>query len=170
MNASQLLKNPKIQAYIQEMQRQRQERTAITADRVIQEIAHIAFSRVTDIFSFDGENIVYKSSELLPESAKAAIAEIGSTKSTRSTRKGEEVDLRLKVKLHSKTAALQQLVKLLGMEKEAALKAVLGMGYQVIDPTTGEAITIDAGETDTDLESEIESESESEDSEDLEDD
>ena len=41
-NANRLLTNADIQAYIEKLQGKRQKRTEITADRVIQELAHIA--------------------------------------------------------------------------------------------------------------------------------
>lgn len=48
-NASKLLRNPKVQEYISALRQQQSERTGITADSVLNEIAKIAFTKDVEI-------------------------------------------------------------------------------------------------------------------------
>lgn len=48
VSSSKLLRNPKIQEYIAEKQKELQERSEITQDMVIHELAAVAFSKITD--------------------------------------------------------------------------------------------------------------------------
>ena len=48
VNGSKLLRNTKVQEYISERMKERQQRTEVTQDMVIKELAAIAFARVTD--------------------------------------------------------------------------------------------------------------------------
>lgn len=71
---SRLLRNVKVQQYIKEKMEEREQRTEVTQDMVIKELAAIAFSKASDYAKlkkmkrnvpvFDGENIVdYKEEE-----------------------------------------------------------------------------------------------------------
>lgn len=97
-----LLRNPKIQAYMKERQQKLQERTEITQDRVLLELARIAFSSGSDFAKvvtkprtrhvWDDEKQEYKDKEELEQfvelvdtdelhaDKKAAIASIKETK------------------------------------------------------------------------------------------
>ena len=125
-----LLTKPDIQAYIQQLQRARSSRTEIDADRVFTELAKIAFSDIKNVFELTEEGLVLKPLDQMSDEVSGAI---------------ESLDLgaTTKVKLHSKMSALDRLIKLLGMDKEAAIKAVIAMGYGVSDPRTGEKVTIE---------------------------
>ena len=48
VNGSKLLRNAKVQEYISERMRERQQRTEVTQDMVVKELAAIAFARATD--------------------------------------------------------------------------------------------------------------------------
>lgn len=72
--ASRMLRNVKVQEYISEKQKEIEKRTEVTQDKVIKELAAIAFSNASDYAKlkkmkrnvpvFDGENIVdYKEEE-----------------------------------------------------------------------------------------------------------
>lgn len=76
VNASKLLRNTKVQEYISKKQKEIEKRTEVTQDMVIQELASIAFSKVSDYVKlkkmkknvpvFDGEDIVdYKEEEYM---------------------------------------------------------------------------------------------------------
>lgn len=73
-NGSRMLRNDKVQKYISEKMKEREQRTEITQDMVIRELSAIAFSKASDYAKlkkmkrnvpiFDGENIVdYKEEE-----------------------------------------------------------------------------------------------------------
>lgn len=128
-----LLAKPNIQAYLQRLQRARSQRTEIDADRVFAELAKIAFSDIKNVFELTEEGLVLKPLDQMSDEVSGAI---------------ESLDLgaTTKVKLHSKMSALDRLIKLLGMDKEAMIKGVIAMGYDVSDPRTGEKVAIESGD------------------------
>lgn len=144
-----LLKKVEIQQMIQELQQQRQQRTQITADRVLQEVARIAFARITDVTSFDANGVVLKNSTELPHDVTAAIESVSST----ATDGEYGTRTSLKVKMHSKVAALEKLTRLLGMELSGAIQSVLRAGYVIVDPHTGEEVK-PGGTTESETDSE----------------
>lgn len=125
VNGSKLLRNTKVQEYISQKQKEIQKRTEITQDKVIKELANIAFSNGTDfvqiverqyeenIYDDDGNCIgtkpkKYKCLELtatdeLTEEQKSAIAGI------KQTTNGIEI------KTNDKVKALELLGKHLGI-------------------------------------------------------
>lgn len=54
VNASKLLRNTKVQEYISERMKEREERTEITQDKVIKELANIAFLNLKNIYNKNG--------------------------------------------------------------------------------------------------------------------
>jgi len=137
--SARLLANVSVQAYIQQLQKARSQRTEIDADRVLKEYARIAFSNVTDVLSFDGGGVTIKDSKDLSQDVTAALdsiecVTIDSEASSRTA---------VKVKMHSKIVALGAIAKLIGMDKEAMIKGVIAMGYDVSDPRTGEKVAIE---------------------------
>lgn len=98
-----LLTKADIQAAIQAAQRERSAQTGITAARVVQEIARIAFADPRDIAQWDALQVAVRDSAELTDDAAAAISEIKSTKDG------------VTVKLHSKVSALEQLAKHVGL-------------------------------------------------------
>lgn len=121
-NASRLLTNADVAAYIQELQAQRSQRTEITADRVLQEIAAIAFAKLTDAVSFDRRGVTFKDSKELEESTKAALASVTYSESAQG-------GIRQSLKMHDKISALTLLCKHLGIAE--------GKEPDDPDPTTG---------------------------------
>lgn len=103
-----LLKNVEIQTRISELMNERSRRTEITADRVIQEIAKIAFSDIGEYMTWDQDgNITMLSSDNLDTSVIRAIK---SNRTLRPIGDGEEViDSSLEVKFHPKLKALELL-------------------------------------------------------------
>lgn len=98
-----------IQEYIQQLQKERSERTQITADRVIQELALIGFSNVED-FDVDDYGKISLNEGAKPES-KRSIASI--KRKTRQIGKLKEYDV--EVKFWNKNDALKQLGMHLGI-------------------------------------------------------
>ena len=97
------LRKPQIQEEIQKRMEERQKRTEITQDMVLQELAAIAFARATDYVSVMGGMVQVKDTDQLSDSQIAAIAGI------KETQNGIEV------KLGSKEKTLELLGRHLGM-------------------------------------------------------
>ncbi len=89
------LKKPEIQKCLQGLMDARSERTRITADKVLDEIAKLAFSNILHYASFDDDRVRFKPSDDLNREEAACISEVSAdvvtTESgddyTRTTRK-----------------------------------------------------------------------------------
>lgn len=113
--AHDLLKKPEIQTYIAKLQEKRSLRTQITADRVLEELAAIAFSNVSDVVQADRNGIVITDLDELPMTVQAAIAEVSSF--SRESAEGN-VTTSTKVKMHDKLGALRPLAQHLGITSD----------------------------------------------------
>ena len=103
---SRMLRNVKVAAYIQERMEERQKRTEITQDRVLEELAAIAFARATDYAEVKGECVKIKDTSKLSEQQIRAIAGI------------KEGKFGVELKLNDKEKALELLGRHLGMFKD----------------------------------------------------
>lgn len=103
VTANGLLKMPKVKAEIARIQAKLAKDLNINPARVLGELAKVAFSRITDVATWDnrGADLV-NSDEITPDQA-AAIAEI------RNTKEGPVI------KMHDKLAALDKLGRHLGL-------------------------------------------------------
>ena len=104
--AARLLKNVKVKAYLEERIRERQKRTEITQDRVLREIAAIAFADIGDIVSVSGGAVCLANTNELPEEKRKMISGI------KEGREGVEV------KMYDRLRALELLGRHLGMFDE----------------------------------------------------
>lgn len=104
--ATRMLRNVKVAAYIQEWMRERQKRTEITQDRVLQELAAIAFAKATDYAEVEDGQVIIKDTVNLDEQQVKAIAGI------------KEGKYGIEVKLNDKEKALELLGRHLGMFKD----------------------------------------------------
>lgn len=113
---SENLSKPVIQLAIEEAQAKRSERTQITADQVLSELALIAKSDIRDLMEWDEERSCFVPSRDLSREQAAAISEI-QAETTRFTRDDDVVETRvkLKVKVWDKLRALGDIAKHLGM-------------------------------------------------------
>ena len=75
-NASRLLRNAKVAAYISERMQERQKRTEVTQDRVIEELAAIAFAKATDFVQISHGNVILTDTSKLSENQIKAIVGI----------------------------------------------------------------------------------------------
>lgn len=105
--ASRVLSFVKVQDAINIQLAERSRRTGINQDRVIQELAKIAFVNITAIVNND--------CEILPDAEEADLAAIESVKVKTIPTKSGEVGVEREVKLSSKLKALELLGKHLGM-------------------------------------------------------
>ena len=106
VNGSKLLRNTKVADYIQKRMQDRQKRTEITQDRVLEELAAIAFARATDFAEIKGGCVIIKDTSGLSEQQIKAIAGI------------KEGKFGIELKLNDKEKALELLGRHLGMFKD----------------------------------------------------
>lgn len=104
--AARMLRNVKVQAYISERMQERQHRTEVTQDRVIRELAAIAFSKATDYAIVRGGTVYIKNTDDLSDEQVRAIAGI------------KEGANGIEIKLNDKEKALELLGRHLGMFKD----------------------------------------------------
>ena len=103
----QLLGNTRISEAIHAAMQQREKRTQITADRVLEEIAAVAFAHMGQFAKWGGQSVTLTdSAEVDPR----AVAEVKQTVNQFGSNVG--------IKLHDKLAALEKLGKHLGMWKD----------------------------------------------------
>ena len=95
--ARKLLGNTRIQKYISARMEERQKRTEVTQDRVLQELAYIAFARVTDYATVRNDVVKIKNTDELTEEQIRAISGI------------KEGKFGIELKLNDKEKALELL-------------------------------------------------------------
>ena len=105
--ASTLLRNPNVAAYVQALTARRSHSTGITAERVLQELARLAFSDVRSVMTFSTGGVKLKASDELDDDAAAAISEVSETRG--------EFNSSTKVKMHNKVQALKLLAQHTGL-------------------------------------------------------
>ena len=103
---SRMLRNVKVAEYIAERMQARQERTEITQDKVLEELAAIAFARATDYAEVKDDQVIIKDTSGLSENQIKAIAGIMQSK------------FGIELKLNDKEKALELLGRHLGMFKD----------------------------------------------------
>lgn len=101
--AARMLRNVKVASYIQDRMEERQERTEVTQDRVVQELAASAFAKATDYVEIRGGRVVIKDTSQLEDNQIRAIAGI------------KEGANGIEIKLNDKEKALELLGRHLGM-------------------------------------------------------
>lgn len=100
---SRMLRNVKVAKYISDRMKERQERTEVTQDRVVQELATSAFAKATDYVEIRGGRVVIKDTSQLEDNQIRAIAGI------------KEGANGIEIKLNDKEKALELLGRHLGM-------------------------------------------------------
>lgn len=118
--AAQLLAKLSIKNKIKELQNKIQERTEITADMVVNELAKIGFSNVQDYIS-SGNEIADISK--VDKKKAASVGAIETVTKTRTVGETEVTETTTKFKLYDKVKALEQLGRHLGIfEKDNSQK------------------------------------------------
>lgn len=105
-NSSRMLTNDNVKDYIEKKQEDIQKRTEVTQDRVIQELAAIAFRNATEFASVKGNRVKIKNTDNLEENVKKAIVGI---------KKGKNG---IEIKSADKVQALELLGRHLGIFKD----------------------------------------------------
>ena len=110
-----LLRNRNVAAAIAKAQVERAERTRVTADQVVTELAKVAFGDPRKLLSWGPKGVVLRESAELTEAEAALVSEVAETRtSTGGTRR---------VKLHCKLTALTALGRHLGLFAGGGLAA-----------------------------------------------
>lgn len=102
------LRKPEIAAEIQKHQAQRALRTGITQDRVLRELARIAFGDARRLLTWRGSVVVLNDSSTLTDDDAATVAKV------KKTRDGVSIEM------HDKLRALELIGRHLGTFKEGA--------------------------------------------------
>jgi len=105
-NSSRVLRNAKVEEYIQKRMKDREKRTEITQDMVIKELAKIGFANVTDYVTIEGPYVKVKQTEDTPSKKFGAIAGI------------KEGANGIEIKMNDKGKALELIGRHLGMWKD----------------------------------------------------
>lgn len=112
------LRKPKIAEYIDHCRNNTAQLAGISALMVANEYKKIAFSSLADL-KIDWNEV--KEWDDLTDEQKAVISEIETTTRTlKSDGEGTVIDVKVKVKLHSKEKALEALRKMFGMDQASA--------------------------------------------------
>ena len=101
VQASRMLANVSVQEAIAEGAEARSERTQINQDRVVLELARLAFSDIGDHLGFGPDGVTLKDLAEMPEAARRCVAEVSENKNSGS----------LRFKLHPKLPAIEALLK-----------------------------------------------------------
>jgi phage terminase small subunit len=117
------LLKPIIQKRIAELQAIRSERTAITQDKVLKEAARLLFSDMRKIATWDGDSVNLEDSTEISDDDAACVESVSQT----TTKDGGSISC----KLHSKTKALELVMRHLGM-----LNDKMNLGGQKDNPIT----------------------------------
>jgi phage terminase small subunit len=113
VSSNKLLRNPKITAFIQERQKQLQEKTGITQERVLQAYAAVAFSDIRKFYNEDG---TLKKITDLDDDSSAAMAGMEIEELFEGSGMDRfQVGVTKKIKRWDKVKALDSLAKHLGM-------------------------------------------------------
>ena len=133
--ASRMLKNVKVKAFLDKEIQKRSIRTGITADKVLQELAKIAFHDIRRMYNEDGTLIPIKD---LDDDTASTISSF----KTRIENKGEaDYDVIEEYKRHDKVRTLELIGKHLGMfdaakedpSKPANNVDIIGYGVKTIE-------------------------------------
>jgi len=109
--SSENLTKPNIQGYIKELISKQQERTEITADKVLKELALIAFFDVSSLYSEDG---TLKSITELPEEVTKAIHSVKNRIEKQGQDKEDWAEIK-EIRSHDKLKALELIGKYFAM-------------------------------------------------------
>jgi phage terminase small subunit len=132
------LRKPKIQKRISEAMKKRQERTEITQDRVLRELALIGFSDLKNFIDIDENTgaIKAKGFDQMPGETSRALESINEDRVIKEDANGEQVTVydKVKFKTYSKIRALELLGKHLDMfTDKVKLSGEVGVKYEISD-------------------------------------
>ena len=116
VSASQALANPVVKEYMEMRQAEMRERTNVTAEKVIKELARLGFADIREVCEWTEDGVAFIPSNNLTDDEAASIASVKSRRRIRRDKEGGETEtVELEVKMHPKLDALEKLNKILGM-------------------------------------------------------
>lgn len=134
LQGQQLLAKTSLQAAIAQRQAALADANAVTAERVIQELALVAFANMADYAAWDSAGVTLKASTALTAAQTRVVGEVSQTTSlTGGT---------VRFKLHSKVAALAHLGKHLGLFPDKIQIEIFSKLQQVRALSDGELETL----------------------------
>ena len=145
--AHELLKHPKVAARIEELRAELRERHKVTVNRVVEELALLAFVDPGDFYEWDATGVSLVPKKNLTPEQRRCIAELSQTVT--------DAGGTLRLKLHSKPDALEKLGRHLGMFKDVHEHTgpdggpiITRIERVIVDPPNpdGEGIPTPAGE------------------------
>lgn len=117
--ASELLRKPHVLEMVRQQMAAREARTLVNQDRVVQELARIAFADLRSYMKFGPGGVCMRDSNELTEDEARALVEV--TESQGETRT-------IKIKLADKIAALRELGKHLGVSGKVSARVSVSVG------------------------------------------
>lgn len=123
VQGSRLLSNVKVQKFLAELQKPVLQKFEITQERIMQEVASLAFSNVMDFITIDDAGRPYVDLKKCTREQAAALAEVELTELPPTTMvvDGAELErdvLKVKIKTRDKWGPLESLMKRHGLIKE----------------------------------------------------
>ncbi len=106
-NGWRVLRHPAVAAAVEKAQAARAERTRVTADKVVKELAKVAFGDPRRLFSWGPDGVILRESSELSEAEAALVSEISETRNAAGGSR--------RIKLRCKLTALTALGKHLGL-------------------------------------------------------
>lgn len=145
VTAARLLGNARVSALIAEHVKAGEARAAVTQDRVVQELARIAFADIRNVMSWDGERSTFKPSTELDDDAARAIASVKERTTRTEARNGESVTYleTRELKMYDKLKALEMLGRHLGMFNDKLQIDVLTQEARQIVEDLAESVDAD---------------------------
>lgn len=135
ITASELLNNAEVKQFIQEKQKELSEKTGITAERILQELADIGFNNMKDFVN--GNNSVLEL-KYLDKRKTAAVSKVKTTVTSRTVfengKPSAVTETTTELAMHNKIAALELMGKHIGLfekdnkQKQAVVKLKVGYG------------------------------------------
>lgn len=110
-----LMKNPEVRQYLDRRRREIAERTDITIERTLKEIARVAYSDIREFVSWDKDGAVFVPSDKLTLDQAAAIMSIKTRTRSQTDKEGQVTTVtEMELKAHPKMDALEKLMKAQG--------------------------------------------------------
>lgn len=132
-----LLKRPKIQAFLSRQVKKTADKLEITRERILEEYRRIAFADVRDVAEVTEEGVYFYASDDWTDDIASSVSEISCTKSrVHGTRKGQPgcTNINIKVKHHDKLRALEKLGEYMKMWKgDSSGEVVFNLNYSPKD-------------------------------------
>ena len=137
--AATLMANPWVKSYLKKRQRDLASRLKVTQEKIAREMATLAFAKPTDFAKWQGNRVVVKSSDEIPDSM------VGAIKSIKPVFDKHGHSLGLELRFYDKVAAAKLLAQHLGMLEGQARDGNKGVILEAMDGLHDQAKKLDKG-------------------------